>query len=80
VEILSEAAVHSMGQVQSYGGGSSFDKQKYPESMAVTERWKSIDTERVRDVVQLALMNAELLKLLAVFYPDDTAILRSVAG
>ena len=71
---------NTMGIIQRYGGGSSFSDQIDPNGMAVTERWRGIQDPQLLHIIRLALMDTELLDLLAEFYPDDTGILRGLVG
>ena len=71
---------NSLGQMQPYGGGSSFSgSDMAPHSLAATERWKTLAEDSfAAQFLAIAEADAELQEALASFYPDDINIIRQL--
>lgn len=65
---------NGLGEVASYGGGSSFDGHAKVEAQTLTERWRGMqDDEAYRLIVRLTMRDPELRSLIGQFYPADLA-------
>jgi len=71
---------NSHGEVQKYGGGSSFSKRSLPAvELDVHNRWKSlIGDPYARQFLALAANDAQFLAALDAFYPEDLDTLNTL--
>jgi len=72
---------NSLGEVQSYGGGSSFQKQARSASELQTDtRWQQMQGDaEYQALLHLAARDPALLNELEAVFPEDAAFLKSVA-
>jgi len=66
-----------LGELQRYGGGSSFSALTVPaEELALTTRWRSmIDDPYALDFLRIAKADTAFMEVLAALYPDDIPII-----
>ncbi|MEP2717134.1 hypothetical protein [Pseudophaeobacter sp.] len=76
-----QARDNSLGAVQSYGGGSSFQKQASSAAELQTDkRWQQMrDDAEYQALLHLAARDRALLDELEGLFPEDTAFLKTVA-
>ena len=72
---------NSLGEVQSYGGGSSFQKQASSAAELQTDRrWQQMRSDaEYQALLHLAARDPALLAELEVLFPEDAAYLKTVA-
>ncbi len=72
----------TLGEVQPYGDGSSFQKTaQRPEELRIAGRWRQMAQDpQYRTVLWLAAQDTEFQKKLSRVYPEDAARLASLAG
>lgn len=73
---------NTLGAVQPYGGGSSFQKDATdPADLEVAARWMQMaDDFEYRAILTLAAMDAAFMARLDAVFPDDAAQLRGLTG
>ncbi|PCJ04511.1 MAG: hypothetical protein COB16_18435 [Rhodobacteraceae bacterium] len=73
---------NTLGQVQSYGGGSSFQKQvESAGELDVSRRWHQMaEDQEFAAVLQLAAHDTVLTSRLERLFPRDAALLARIAG
>ena len=73
---------NSLGQVQSYGGGSSFQKQaSSADELETSRRWqKMAEDPEFAAVLNLAAHDAKLTPRLERLFPRDAALLARIVG
>ncbi|MCD9148251.1 hypothetical protein [Pseudophaeobacter flagellatus] len=76
-----EAQDNSLGAVQSYGGGSSFQKQASAAAdLQVGNRWQQMrDDAEYQGLLHLAARDTALLAQLEALFPKDASYLKAVA-
>ena len=81
-ELGLEAQDNSLGRVQRYGGGSSFQKDaKGAEDLQTDERWRQMaEDAEYQSVLHLAARDAALTDRLSRLFPEDAALLARVAS
>jgi len=72
---------NGLGQVQRYGGGSSFQQDvAAPEQLQTTNRWPQMaDDPEFQAVLHLAARDTTLMRRLARFFPEDKTRLTQIA-
>lgn len=73
---------NSLGEVQSYGGGSSFQKQaQCPDELETDRRWQQMsDDPEYQAVLHLAARDPALMQELEQLFPSDAAYLKTVGA
>lgn len=73
---------NTLGQVQSYGGGSSFQKQvESADELEVSRRWHQMaEDQEFAAVLQLSAHDTVLTSRLERLFPRDAALLARIAG
>jgi hypothetical protein len=73
---------NSLGQVQSYGGGSSFQKQaNSADELETGQRWQQMSEDpEFAAVLNLAAHDTKLTRRLERVFPRDAALLARIAG
>ena len=81
-ELGLEAQDNSLGAVQSYGGGSSFQKEaKGAEELQTDQRWRQMaEDAEYQSVLHLAARDEALTDRLSRLFPGDAALLAHVAS
>jgi hypothetical protein len=81
-ELGLEAQDNSLGAVQSYGGGSSFQKEaKGAEELQTDQRWRQMaEDAEYQSVLHLAARDDALTDCLSRLFPGDAALLAHVAS
>ena len=72
---------NSLGRVQNYGGGSSFQKEaEAPEELTSDRRWQQMcDDPEFAAILQLAAHDDALVEQLEEIFPRDAALLARIA-
>lgn len=72
---------NSLGSVQPYGGGSSFQKQaERAEDLDTDQRWRQMGTDaEYQSVLHLAARDSALTDRLSRLFPEDAGVLARVA-
>ena len=72
---------NSLGAVQSYGGGSSFQKQaSSADELQTDKRWQQMRSDvEYQALLHLAALDPALLTELDAVFPEDAAYLRAIA-
>lgn len=70
-----------LGEVQKYGGGSSFSAFQIPaQDLALNTRWQTLENSRYAlDFVRIAMADGAFMEVLEALYPDDMPILHRLA-
>ncbi len=70
-----------LGDVQKYGGGSSFSAfEKLAEELALTERWQTmVDDPYAHHFLRIAQADPAFMEVLAALYPDDIPVMSKLA-
>jgi len=75
-----DAIDDTLGEVQRYGGGSSFSALQVPaEKLALTTRWQSMANDPyVLNFLRIANADTELKDALVALYPDDIPVINQL--